>query len=49
MPDMGLAAFHTWFTPSPVLSPGLVSLIQLYKGLLMAAHCFAPSSRTTML
>ena len=24
----GLAARQTWFTPSPVLSPGLVSLIQ---------------------
>lgn len=44
----GLATFQTPLTPSPVLSPGLVSLVHRYSGLPLYAHCLAPSSRVTI-
>ncbi len=39
------ATCQTLLKPSPVLSPGLVSLAQIYSGLPLYAHCLAPSSR----
>src|ERR1035437_2099306 len=43
--NQGLATCHTLLNPSPVLSPGLLSLNQKYSGLPLKAHCFLPSSR----
>src|SRR5512132_1738887 len=34
--------------PSPVLSPAFWSLIQVYRGLPLYAHCLLPSSRVTI-